>query len=42
MYLSLIVDCFDGMVVALTAGINSNAVLINEMLVEAVSKLKDD
>ena len=41
-YLSPIVDCFDGMVVAWTAGTNPNAALVNEMLVQAVSKLKDD
>ena len=42
MYLSPIVDCFDGMVVAWTAGTNPNVDLVNEMLIQAVSKLKDN
>ena len=42
MYLSPMMYCFDGMIVAWTAGTNPNAALVNEMLVQAASKLKDN
>jgi transposase InsO family protein len=41
-YLSPIIDCFDGMVVSWTIGTSPNAELVNTMLDEAIAKLKDD
>lgn len=39
-YLSPIVDCFDGMVVTWTIGTNPNAELVNKMLEQGLSALK--
>ncbi|MBQ2884764.1 MAG: IS3 family transposase [Alphaproteobacteria bacterium] len=40
-YLSPIVDCFDGMVVAWTIGTNPNAELVNKMLEQGLLSLKN-
>lgn len=40
-YLSPIIDCFDGMVVSWTIGKSPNAELVNSMLDKAISLLKD-
>ncbi len=40
-YLSAIVDCFDGLVVAWTMGTSPNATLVNTMLDKAISSLKE-
>ena len=40
-YLSPIIDCFDGMIVSWTIGKSPNAELVNEMLDNAISILKD-
>ena len=39
-YLSAIIDCFDGMVVSWSTGISPNANLVNRMLDQAISTLK--
>ena len=39
-YLSPIVDCFDGFITAWTIGKNPNADLVNDMLLKAASTLK--
>ena len=39
-YLSPIVDCFDGFIPSWTAGTSPNATLVNEMLLKSVDKLK--
>jgi transposase InsO family protein len=39
-YLSPIIDCFDGMVVSWTMGLHPNALLVNTMLSGAIAKLK--
>lgn len=41
-YLSPMIDCFDGMPVAWTIGTSPNADLVNQMLEEAISTLKDN
>jgi len=41
-YLSPIIDCLDGMPVAWTIGTSPNAKLVNTMLEEAISTLKDN
>ncbi len=41
-YLSPIIDCFDGMPVSWTIGISPNAALVNDMLDLAYSTLSDD
>lgn len=41
-YLSPIIDCFDGMVAAWTIGLSPNAELVNTMLDAAILSLKDD
>ena len=41
-YLSPIVDCFDGFIPAWTIGKNPNADLVNDMLLKAASTLKED
>ncbi|MBR6013963.1 MAG: IS3 family transposase [Selenomonadaceae bacterium] len=41
-YLSPMVDCFDGYICAWTIGTNPNADLVNKMLVQAIGTLKDD
>ena len=41
-YLSPIIDCFDGMPVAWTAGTSPNAELVNTMLDKAIASLKED
>ena len=41
-YLSPMIDCFDGMPVAWTIGTSPNADLVNQMLDKAVSTLKDN
>lgn len=41
-YLSPIIDCFDGMVVSWTIGTSPNAELVNTMLDNAIVKLKED
>lgn len=41
-YLSPIVDCFDGFIPSWTAGTSPNATLVNEMLLKGVDKLKPD
>ena len=41
-YLSPIIDCFDGMPISWTIGISPNAALVNEMLDMAFSTLSDD
>lgn len=41
-YLSPIIDCFDGMPVAWTIGIHPNAELVNAMLKKAIATLKTD
>lgn len=40
MYLSPIIDCFDGMVVSWNTGTTPNSILVNNMLDEAVKNLK--
>ena len=40
-YLSPIIDCFDGMVVSWTIGTSPNAELVNTMLAEAINTLND-
>ena len=39
-YLSPIIDCFDGMVASWNIGTNPNSILVNNMLDEAVKNLK--
>ena len=41
-YLSPIIDCFDGLPVAWTVGTSPNAELVNTMLDKAISSLKND
>ncbi len=41
-YLSPIVDCFDGLPVSWSIGTSPNAELVNAMLDEAISTLEDD
>ena len=41
-YLSPIVDCFDGMIPSWTVSTNPNADLVNSMLDDYHSKLKED
>lgn len=41
-YLSPIIDCFDGLPVSWTIGIHPDAELVNTMLDEAIATLKDD
>ena len=41
-YLSPIVDCFDGFIPAWTIGTSPNADLVNDMLLKAVSTLKNN
>ena len=41
-YLSPIIDCFDGLPVSWTIGIHPDAELVNTMLDEAITTLKDD
>ncbi len=40
-FLSALIDCFDGMVTAWTIGTSPNAKLVNTMLKQAISKLKE-
>lgn len=40
-YLSPIIDCFDGLPISWTIGIGPNAGLVNSMLVEAILNLND-
>lgn len=40
-YLSLVLDCFDGLPVAWKIGTSTNATLVNNMLDQAVATLKD-
>lgn len=42
LYLSSILDCFDGMVVSWTIGTSSKADLVNSMIDTAISRLKAD
>ena len=41
LYLSAMIDCFDGMVVGWTIGSRPNAALVNSMLDEVIAKLPD-
>ena len=41
-YLSPLIDCFDGMPVKWTIGTSPNAILVNTMLTEAIATLKPD
>ena len=41
-YLSPIIDCFDGLAVSWTIGTSPNAELVNDMLDDAISTLSDD
>ena len=41
-FLSPIVDCFDGLAVSWTIGTSPNAELVNDMLDDAISTLRDD
>lgn len=41
-YLSPIIDCFDGLPVAWTIGVSPNADLVNTMLDAAIATLRDD
>ena len=42
MYLSPVIDCFDGAVASWTIGTSPNAELVNTMLDQAITQLKDD
>lgn len=39
LYLSLVIDCFDGMVVCWNVSTTSDSILVNKMLDEAISTL---
>ena len=41
-YLSPLIDCFDGMPVSWTIGTSPNSVLVNTMLDDAISTLSED
>ena len=41
-YLSPIVDCFDGFIPSWTIGTSPNAILVNKMLLKGINKLKPD
>ena len=41
-YLSPMVDCFDGFITSWTIGLSPNANLVNTMLIDVINRLKDD
>lgn len=41
-YLSSMIDCFDGFITSWTIGLSPNATLVNTMLIDVINRLKDD